>query len=94
MAWDKIGTVRTGKTDNTRYIKLEKDVEIFKAGKKVVLNESRTLTLQDPVANIKRLSSKGFIDKDKAEEQIKKLESNGWLKADIFSAPTKKSGNS
>lgn len=93
MAWDKIGTIRTGKSDNTRYIKLEKDVEIFKGGKKVALNDSRTLTLQDPVANVERLSARGFIDKDRAADQIKKLKENTWLKADIFSAPSKKSNS-
>lgn len=94
MAWTKVGTLRDGKS-GSKYIKLEKDVEIYKAGKKVELNDSRTLSFQDPVENIERLAQKGIIkDKVKASEQIAKLKANTWLKADIFSAPTRKGANS
>ena len=87
--WPKVGTLRKG--DYGHYIVLEKNVDIMVDGKKLELNEKRTVRLDDPRKKVEMLLEKGFIDEGEAEKRMDTLNANAWLKYELIVPPPKPS---
>jgi hypothetical protein len=86
-SWPKIGTVRKGEYGS--YIVLEKNVEILVDGKRIDLNEKRSVRLEDPRKKIEEMLEKGYIDESKAQKRREVLEQNQWLRYELIVPPPK-----
>lgn len=90
VPWAKVGTIR--KNDKgTFYAKLESNVEILIDGEVVKLNDSRTVSLQDPRKKLQTLFDKGFLSQKEFDERSETLAENAWLKYEMVVPPAKES---
>jgi len=91
-AWPKVGTLRRSTDQKTgkpgaSYIKLEPNVDIYVDGKKVEMNQTRTVRLEDPKTKVLQLHERGFIDEAEKDKRLERLEENSWLKYELVIAP-------
>lgn len=86
--WPEIGTIR--KNDSgVSYIKLADNVKILIDGEEISLNKFRTVQLQDPRVEVKRLQDLGYLTEEKANERLEKLDNDmAWLRYKLVAPPS------
>lgn len=85
--WPKIGTLRKG--DYGNYIKLEENVTILVDGEPVDLNDSRTVSLEDPRKKAEFFFDNGHITEADFDKRMEVLEENAWLRYELVVPPSK-----
>ena len=85
--WPKIGTVRKG--DYGSYIKLEENVTILVDGSPVEMNESRTVSLEDPRKKAEFFFENGHISEADFNKRMEVLAENSWLRYELVVPPTR-----
>ena len=87
-SWPKIGTLRKG--DRGSYIKLEDNVSVLVDGETVDLNDSRTVSLQDPRKQLDFFYENGYINEKDYNKRSETLAETTWLRYDLVVPPAKK----
>lgn len=66
---------------------LDSDVELFKNGVKVDMNDKRTVRLQDPRETVQFLEEKGYITEAEADKRRENLADKDWLRYELVVPP-------